>query len=195
MRLRDRDDASINQGARPDRTRSILIGCMILVCIALRSLIGSQLDFSWNRTALLAMLLAGALAMGKLVGGFLVDRFGWLAVSTAAVLVAVPVLHIGDTAVIAGVVGMALFQIPMAVTLGVLAAVLPTRPALAFGIASAAIFFGSYAGAGVQPESLHSIGVLAGSSGATLVFLAVALTLSGHAGLPLTWHHSRRNSV
>ena len=79
----------------------------------------------------------------------------------------------------AGLAGVALFQAPMAVTLGVLVWALPRRPGLAFGLASAAVYAGGFPLLAGQVPWLHTFVGLSGLSLAAVVMLAVGLRRTG----------------
>lgn len=65
---------------------------LITACIAIRSFVGMGFQFSWNSSASTALVVGIAIAGGKIIGGFFVDRFGWCAASTGALVLATPLL-------------------------------------------------------------------------------------------------------
>ena len=156
-------------------TRMIVIVALVLACIAIRSFVGTGFSFAWSGSAVAALSLAGALAGGKTAGGFLADRFGWLTTTLAVLALSVPALWFGQTAMPAGLLGVALFQAPMAVTLGALVWSLPRRPGLAFGLASAAVYAGGFPLLASEVRWLQSFGGLCGLSLAAVVMLAAGL--------------------
>jgi FSR family fosmidomycin resistance protein-like MFS transporter len=148
-----------------------LVVALVLGCIAIRSFVGSGFSFAWSGSAVAVLSVAAALAGGKIAGGFLADRFGWLAWTLVALALSVPALWYGETMMAAGLVGVALFQAPMAVTLGALVRTMPNRPGLAFGLASAFVYVGGYPLPGGTGSWLHSF------AGLSLLSLAAALML------------------
>lgn len=156
-------------------TRVVVAVALVLSCIAIRAFVGGGFGFAWGGSAVGALAVATALAGGKIVGGFLADRFGWLRATFAVLALSVPALWFGQTAMPAGLLGVALFQAPMAVTLGALVRALPTRPGLAFGLASAAVYVGGLPLLGGELRWLHSFGGLCGLSLAAAVMLAAGL--------------------
>lgn len=125
--------------------------------------------------------MSAALAGGKIAGGFLADRIGWLTATTAVLVLSVPALWFGREAMAAGLLGVALFQAPMAVTLGALVQALPRRPGLAFGLASAAVYVGGLPQLGGQLRWLHSFAGLCVLSLAAVLMLAAALSAKAGA--------------
>lgn len=155
--------------------RTVLIVALVLACIAIRSFVGTGLSFAWGGSAVAALGIAAALALGKIGGGFLADRVGWLKATIAVLALSVPALWFGQTSMPAGLLGVALFQAPMAVTLGALVWALPGRPGLAFGLASAFVYVGGLPLLAGQIRWLHSFTGLSGLSLVAMVMLAAGL--------------------
>ena len=160
-------------------TRTVLIVALVLACIAIRAFVGTGFSFEWGGSAVAALALGAVLAGGKIVGGFLADRFGWLRSTVAVLALSVPALWFGRMSMPAGLAGVALFQAPMAVTLGALVWALPRRPGLAFGLASAAVYAGGFPLLAGQVPWLHTFSGLSCLSLAAVVMLAVALRGKG----------------
>ena len=156
-------------------SRTSLVVALVLACIAIRAFVGTGLAFEWGGSAVAALSLAAALAGGKIAGGFLADRFGWLRSTVAVLALSVPALWFGRTSMPAGLAGVALFQSPMAVPLGALVWALPRRPGVAFGLASAAVYAGGFPLLGGEVRWLHTFAGLSCLSLAAVVMLAVGL--------------------
>ncbi|HLP07840.1 MAG TPA: hypothetical protein VK178_06720 [Opitutaceae bacterium] len=155
--------------------RSVVVVALVLACIAIRAFVGGGFGFAWGGSAAAALAVASALAGGKIAGGFLADRFGWLRTTLVVLAFSVPALWFGRTAMPAGLAGVAFFQMPMAVTLGALVRTLPGRPGLAFGLASAAVYLGGFPLLAGDVRLLHSFGGLCGLSLAAVVMLAAGM--------------------
>lgn len=151
---------------------------LVLLCIAIRSFVGLGMSFSWNTTVATAIGVGLALAVGKITGGWLADRMGWIFSVVLVLIVSVPTLWLGAKHASSGLIGIALFQAPMAVTLGTLVRFLPGRPGLAFGLASAAVYVGSIFLQGELPVLVFSFGGLSLLSLLAICLLVLAL----HAG-------------
>lgn len=115
---------------------------LIILCIAIRSLIGSVMVFPWKADMHLLLALSVAIAVGKAAGGVLADRLGWLRVPVTGLLVSAPFLAFGANSPALAISGMLLFQMTMPVTLIALYKVLPGRPGFAFGLTCLALMIG-----------------------------------------------------
>ncbi|MEA5051070.1 MAG: hypothetical protein VB021_06305 [Oscillospiraceae bacterium] len=78
---------------------------------------------------------------GKAAGGFLADRFGARRAAASALLLSLPLLCFARGP-LQFCVGVALFNVPMAVTLCAIAARLPSNPGLSFGLSALALLCG-----------------------------------------------------
>lgn len=118
---------------------------LLLLCfaIAMRSVTASVAVWPWKPDLQMFMMLTAAAVVGKLSGGILADRFGWLRVAVTAMLISVPMVSFGVHVPYLAVAGMLLLQIPMSVTLAALARLFPGAPAFSFGLASLALIIGS----------------------------------------------------
>jgi len=164
-----------NLGYAGSSYRVALVVALVLACIAIRAFVGTGFAFEWGGSAVAALAVAAALAGGKIVGGFLADRFGWLPSTVVVLALSVPALWFGRTSMPAGLAGVALFQAPMAVTLGALVWALPRQPGLAFGLASAAVYAGGFPLLAGQVPWLHTFAGLSCLSLAAAVMLAVGV--------------------
>lgn len=142
----------------------IPVALLVLICIALRSALGSGFSFSWKSDGQAVLAIGLAMSVGKIAGGFLADAMGWIVTVAVAIACAIPFLWFGISSEWSGLVGLALFQVPMAVTLGLMVRLLPARPAFAFGLASAAVYGGAFLVLGNYPAWLGSFGGLSALS-------------------------------
>lgn len=156
-------------------SRTSLLVALVLACIAIRAFVGTGFAFEWGGSAVVAMALGAALAGGKIAGGFLADRFGWLRSTVAVLVLSVPALWFGRMSMPAGLAGVGLFQAPMAVTHGALVWALRRRPGLAFGLAAAAVYAGGFPLLAGQVPWLHSFVGLSCLSLTAVVMLAAGL--------------------
>lgn len=116
---------------------------ILAAVIAVRAYIGYFLPTSWNQTTLQTVFLFCAMGAGKMLGGILSDRFGARRVGIVSCLAAVPVLLLSDRIMWLSLIGVALFSMTMAITLGGLVSVLPENPGTAFGITTMALLLGT----------------------------------------------------
>jgi len=148
---------------------------LLLVCVAVRSRIGTALVFPWKFDAAWPIALTAAVVLGKGVGGCLADRFGWARVAVGALALSIPLLIFAPHIVPLAIVGVLLFNMTMPVTLAATANLLRGRPGLAFGLTCLALEVGAW------PGKLHG----GGWNGANVEWLALAALLVSLAALYL----------
>jgi MFS transporter, FSR family, fosmidomycin resistance protein len=139
IRLPRIDYSERTAATSPDFERILLL---VFVCIAVRSMIGTMAVFSWQKKPSLLLILTMAIVIGKGIGGFLTDRYGWIRVPIAGLLIAAPILAFGKSFPAPAISGMLLFQMTMPVTLTALYKILPGRPGFAFGLNCLALMIG-----------------------------------------------------
>lgn len=121
----------------------IFVLLLILFSVLVRSTVGLGVPFPWKTQIVLLILSALFAALGKGLGGFLADKFGWLKISLLGLIVSIPLLLLGKELAILGILGMFFFQMTMPVTLVAVALMLPGRPGLAFGLPCLALLIGA----------------------------------------------------
>lgn len=124
---------------RPVAALVLLLAGVIMV----RAYIGYYLPTSWNQTKVQTVFLFFTMGAGKMLGGILSDRFGARRVGIVSCLLAVPALLFSDTIMWLSLIGVALFSMTMAITLGGLVSVLPQNPGVAFGITTIGLLLGT----------------------------------------------------
>ncbi len=87
---------------------------------------------------------AGGCLPGKLMGGMVADRLGWLRVSAGALLLSLPLIAFSGGSLFLVLPGVLLFQSTMAVTLVAVYALMPRWPATAFGLPCLALVVGAF---------------------------------------------------
>ncbi len=161
---------------------------LVLVSVAMRSLIGGALADAWRVGPLwVAAGLAATACAGKMLGGFIADRVGWLTAACAALIASAPLVGLGAVIPACALAGMLLFQMTMPLTLKAVHLLIPDRPALAFALPSAAILVGTLPGAlgaalsPTWPLMSASVLLAAGVIGAALALLPRLGLSTGHA--------------
>ena len=112
---------------------------------------------------------------GKALGGVLSDRLGWIKVGVATLLISAPLIAFGGSNYVLVTIGVFLVQMTMPVTLVALFALLPGRPAFAFGLSCLAYI------AGAIPTFYHQVRAFYGPFAFLALMLLSAITL--YAGL------------
>ncbi|HJX50954.1 hypothetical protein A3K73_03130 [Candidatus Pacearchaeota archaeon RBG_13_36_9] len=121
-----------------------LIIILLLFSISIRAFIGFATVFPWKSNLLLLALLTFAVVLGKGLGGFFGDKFGWVKVSVTALLLSAPLIYFGKESVFLGILGMFLFNMTMPVTLVGVSNMLHGRFGFAFGLTTLALIIGVY---------------------------------------------------
>jgi FSR family fosmidomycin resistance protein-like MFS transporter len=127
---------------RPWHAAGALVG-LLFVAIAVRSYVGTGGPYALPRLTGVLLALPLAACLGKMLGGLLADRFGWLPVAVGSLAAAAPLLAFGGAAPALVVPGLLLFQMPMPIVLAATARLLPGRPATAFGVNCLALVLGA----------------------------------------------------
>lgn len=117
----------------------LILGLVVMV----RAYIGYGLPTAWNRTAMQTFFLYIFMGLGKMSGGILADRFGARRIGVISCLLAVPLLLISNNIMWLSLIGVALFSMTMAITLGGLVSVLKSNPGVAFGITTIGLLLGT----------------------------------------------------
>lgn len=120
--------------------------CIIIIAaliVAVRGYMGYGIPTSWNKTVYQTIMLYVFMGVGKALGGILSDFIGCKKTAIASTIIATPLIMIGDNLMLISLIGVMFFSMTMAITLGLLASVLPDNPGFAFGITTTALFIGT----------------------------------------------------
>jgi FSR family fosmidomycin resistance protein-like MFS transporter len=183
---RDRPEPSVSPEVRPAAEGrwaiAWLAGAGLFASVAVRAFAGGDVNAFW-RTADPGLLgwLAAPAALGKIAGGAVADRLGWLASTAVALAVAAPLLSAGRASPGSALLGMLLLQSTMPVTLKATHRLMPNRPGLAFGLPCSALFLGGMAGVAPIP-ALHSTAGLAVALVASAALALWALRVTPRRG-------------
>jgi FSR family fosmidomycin resistance protein-like MFS transporter len=115
---------------------------------------------------------------GKLVGGFLADRFGFIDLAMVALLASAPLLAFSGGDLWLALPGLLVFQMTMPVTLAATLRAMPSRPGLGFGVLCLALVAGTlpaYLPGGWRPQGLALFFLVLGS--AAVLYLALRMLL------------------
>ncbi len=127
--------------ANPKLSAGLVIALAVLV-VFVRSYMGYALPTSWNKTLIQSVILYVTMGVGKALGGILSDAYGIRKVATLSTLCSLPFLLFGDNLMIISIIGIMLFSMTMAITLGIIASKLKSTPGLAFGFTTIGLFLG-----------------------------------------------------
>ena len=141
-RLKSEDAAVVFSLTKPDLKIGVII-LLAAVSIMIRSYAGSIIPTEWRTSTLLFIFPAIGAFLGKFSGGFIADRVGAKRAAVFSLLAATVLLAFGNANPWIYLIGIILFNMSMAVTLCVIASVLPLNPGLAFGITTLALLCGN----------------------------------------------------
>jgi MFS transporter, FSR family, fosmidomycin resistance protein len=116
---------------------------LVLFVIAMRSLVGFAVVFPWKSDVNLLIILTLSVVMGKGLGGFLADRFGWTIIAVGSLILSIPLLTLGANIPFLGIIGMFMFNFTMPVTLTIISNLLPGKPGISFGLTTAGLLLGA----------------------------------------------------
>ena len=137
-------DKPIGAGRQPALLPWLILLVLLLVSVAVRSFVGFGACFQCAGGLAVAIGLPAAGFLGKLVGGMVADRLGWLRTSTAALLLSLPLIAFSGGSLFLALPGVLLFQSTMAGTLVAVYALMPRWPATAFGLPCLALIAGAF---------------------------------------------------
>ena len=137
-------DKPIGAGRQPALLPWLILLVLLLVSVAVRSFVGFGACFQCAGGLAVAIGLPAAGFLGKLLGGMVADRLGWLRTSTAALLLSLPLIAFSGGSLFLALPGVLLFQSTMAVTLVAVYALMPRWPATAFGLPCLALIAGAF---------------------------------------------------
>jgi len=150
---------------------------MLLITICIRSVVGLSIDFPWNTDLTLLIWITAAIALGKGLGGFLADYFGWIKIAVGGLAISSILLLLGPQVAFAGIAGLFFFNMTMPVSLVAISNLLPGRPGFSFGLTTFAVV------AGALPTFFKTKAVLSASP---VIFISVILSaLTLYFGLRL----------
>ena len=120
-----------------------LIITLLLSSITVRALVGMAGCHACPRALLVIMGLPLVACAGKMLGGIVSDRVGWIETSVGALLISAPLIAFGGGNPLVIIIGLLFFQMTMPVTLVAVVKVMPRLPALGFGLCCLALIAGS----------------------------------------------------
>ena len=123
------------------KNRTVLLLAVLVVVV--RSYMGYGIPTTWNKTQVQTVLLYCAMGVGKALGGVLIDRIGVRKTALISTIGALPFLLAGNNLMMVSLIGVMLFSMTMAVSLGLLVSRLKEAPGVAFGLTTIGLFLGT----------------------------------------------------
>ncbi len=120
----------------------IIITLSVLVVIV-RAYMGYGIPTTWNKTLIQTILLYCSMGIGKALGGILIDSIGIRRTALLSTIGALPFLLFGNNLMTISLIGIMMFSMTMAVTLGLIVSELKKYPGVAFGFTTLGLFLGT----------------------------------------------------
>jgi FSR family fosmidomycin resistance protein-like MFS transporter len=118
-------------------------GCLFLT-IVIRSYAGGLMNYSWKAVPLLAFLFTAGVSGGKIAGGLIGDRIGWMRNAAGSLILALLLFSAASDHPSCGILAVFLFNMTMPVTLTAISELSgPGREGTAFGLTTFALFLGT----------------------------------------------------
>ena len=124
----------------------VLAILLLLITICIRSAVGLSTEFPWKSNITLLIMLTLSVALGKALGGFLADYFGWIKIAVGGLALSALLLFFGTQFPVSGIAGTFLFNLTMPVTLVAISNLLPGKPGFSFGLTTFALAAGALPG-------------------------------------------------
>jgi FSR family fosmidomycin resistance protein-like MFS transporter len=119
----------------------IAIVCLIIT-VVIRSYVGLILSFEWKSSFLLALLSIFAVIFGKMLGGIIGDKIGFVKISLISLIAAAFLFIFAFNNSVLGILAILSFNMTMPITLTALSNILPNNKGMAFGLLTLALFVG-----------------------------------------------------
>lgn len=125
-----------------NKTEKLIITCLMITVI-IRSYMGFIIAFEWKNDFSLAIIATMAVIFGKMLGGIIGDKIGFLKISILSLLISsIGFIFAFDNWII-GCISILFFNMTMPITLTALANLFPNNKGMAFGMLTFALFLGS----------------------------------------------------
>lgn len=160
---------------------------LLLLAIAIRGLAGMILVFPWKSNLYLLIILTLAIVLGKALGGFLGDKFGWMRVSLLGLIIAAPLLSFFTKNPYLAIIGLFCFNLAMPITLTAIANMLPGRAGFAFGLTTLALVIGA-------APTFTSLKIILNNQ-LIILGIIIILILSVYIGLKLYFNHFHKKTI
>ena len=124
------------------KTEIIAISCMIFT-VVVRGYVGLILSFEWKSNFILALISVFAVVFGKMLGGIIGDKIGFMKISIISLIVSAFLFIFAFNNSIIGILAILFFNMTMPITLTALSNILFNNKGMAFGLLTVALFIGA----------------------------------------------------
>lgn len=123
-------------------TEIIAITCLIIT-VMIRGYVGLILAFEWKSSFILALISIFAVVFGKMLGGIIGDKIGFMKISLISLIVSAILFIFSFNNSVLGILAILFFNMTMPITLTALSNILFNNKGMAFGLLTVALFIGS----------------------------------------------------
>ena len=102
------------------KINSKTIIALAVFVVIVRSFMGYGIPTTWNKTLIQAVYLYCAMGLGKAIGGLLIDSIGIKKTALISTIGALPFLLLGNNIMTISLIGIMMFSMTMAITLGII---------------------------------------------------------------------------
>lgn len=120
----------------------ISIICLITTVI-IRGYVGLILSFEWKSNFILVLLSIFAVVFGKMLGGIIGDKIGFMKISMISLIVSAILFIFAFNNSVLGILAILFFNMTMPITLTALSNMLNNNKGMAFGLLTFALFLGA----------------------------------------------------
>lgn len=122
----------------------LLILNLLLFAIVIRSFIGLAITIDWKNNIILMFMITLSIVLGKMAGGIIADKFGWVKTTVTALIISSPLIAFGINYPLVYITGIFFFNFTMPVTLTAISNIMQGREGFAFGLTTLALLLGAY---------------------------------------------------
>jgi FSR family fosmidomycin resistance protein-like MFS transporter len=115
----------------------------LMITVVIRGYVGLILSFEWKSNFILALLSIFAVVFGKMLGGIIGDRIGFMKISLISLIVSAFLFIFAFDNSILGILAILFFNMTMPITLTALSNILFNNKGMAFGLLTFALFIGA----------------------------------------------------
>ncbi len=146
---------------------------LMFIAVAVRAYIGYAIPTGWKSTTLDTVVLFFVMGAGKMLGGIISDLIGAKRTAIFSLILSLPFMLFGNSNMLISVIGVGLFSMTMAITLGALVSRLPDAPGVSFGITTVGLFVGTAPAFFILPGSLlaHQVTVTVLTFAVIIIFI------------------------
>lgn len=160
---------------RPDVRKIFAIICLVItVCV--RSYVGMILAFEWKADIWLAVISILAVVFGKMLGGVIGDRIGFMKTSAISLVCSAVLFIFAFQSPVLGILAILLFNMTMPITLTALSNIMSNK-GMAFGLLTFALFLGAVPTFIRMPNTLFTPAGLFGITFASAIILIIGIHL------------------